>query len=125
MWFAASVIGTTARSSRVSLKGPLVLMDEMKQAHTNAAGQIDISLVRHCLQKGNAKLALQCCYELLAEDPQHILALSLAAVAPRSLGWLDVALDFIDRAMAVRHTSQLFIVSWGVYCSCKRSQSML
>ena len=76
-------------------------MDEMKQPHANATGQIDVSLVKHCLQTGDAKLALQYCHELLAEDPQHIQALSFAALASRSLGWLDVALNFIHRAMAV------------------------
>ena len=80
---------------------PLILMDEMKQPHTDATGQIDISLVKNCLQKGDAKLALQYCHELLADDPQHIQALSFAALASRSLGWLDAALDFINRAMVV------------------------
>ena len=73
-------------------------MDEMKQVHTDAAGHINVSLVKDCLQKGDAKLALQYCHELLAEDPQHIQALSLAALASRSLGWLDDALNFINRA---------------------------
>ena len=73
----------------------------MKQPHTDATGQIDISLVKNCLQKGDAKLALQYCHELLADDPQHIQALSFAALASRSLGWLDAALDFINRAMVV------------------------
>ncbi|WP_443645137.1 tetratricopeptide repeat protein [Candidatus Ponderosibacter sp. Uisw_141_02] len=76
-------------------------MDEMKQVHTSAAGHINVSLVKDCLQKGDVKLALQYCYELLTEDPQHIQALSFAALASRSLGWLDVALDFINRAMIV------------------------
>ena len=76
-------------------------MDEMKQPHTDATAQIDVSTVKHCLQKGDAKLALQYCHELLAEDPQHIQALSFAALASRSLGWLDNALDFINRAVAV------------------------
>ena len=73
-------------------------MDEMKQVHTDAAQQIDVSLVKHCLQKGDAKLALQYCHELLAEDPLNIQALSFAALASRSLGWLDDALNFINRA---------------------------
>ena len=73
-------------------------MDEMKQVYTDAARHIDVSLVKDCLQKGDAKLALQYCHELLAEDPQHIQALSLAALASRSLGWLDDALNFINRA---------------------------
>ena len=76
-------------------------MDEMKQVHTDAARHIDVSLVKDCLQKGDAKLALQYCHELLAEDPLNVQVLSLAALASRSLGWLDVALDFINRAMAV------------------------
>ena len=76
-------------------------MDEMKQVNTDAARHIDVSLVKDCLQKGDAKLALQYCHELLAEDPQHIQVLSFAALASRSLGWLDVALHFIDRAMEV------------------------
>ena len=53
----------------------------MKQPHTDATAQIDVSTVKHCLQKGDAKLALQYCHELLAEDPQHIQALSFAALA--------------------------------------------
>ena len=76
-------------------------MDEMKQVHTDAARHIDVSLVKDFLQKGDAKLALQHCHELLAEYPHHIQVLSFAALASRSLGWLDVALDFINRAMVV------------------------
>ena len=53
-------------------------MDEMKQPHTETAGQIDVSSVKHCLQKGDAKLALQYCHELLAENPQHIQTLLFA-----------------------------------------------
>ena len=76
-------------------------MDEMKQVHTDVARHIGVSFVKDCLQKGDAKLALQHCHELLAEDPQHLQALSFAALASRSLGWLDVAFDFINRAMVV------------------------
>ena len=74
-------------------------MDVMKQTHAYSAGQIDVSLVKHCLQKGDAKLAIQYCHELLVEDPKHIQVLLFAAIASRSLGWLDVALDFINRAL--------------------------
>jgi tetratricopeptide (TPR) repeat protein len=76
-------------------------MDEMKQVHTDADRHIDVSLVKDCLQKGDAKLALQYCHELLAENSQHVQVLSFAALASRSLGWLDIALDFINRAMVV------------------------
>ena len=76
-------------------------MDEMKQLHTDAAGKIDVLSVKHCLQKGDNKLALQYCHELLADDPQHIQILLFAALASRSLGWLDDALDFINRAAVV------------------------
>jgi Tfp pilus assembly protein PilF len=76
-------------------------MDELKHPHTELAGQIDLSSVKHCLQQGDAKLALQYCHELLACDPQHIQTLLFAALASRSLGWLDDALDFIDRALAL------------------------
>jgi len=76
-------------------------MDEVKHPHTKPAGQIDVSSVKHCLQQGDAKLALQYCHELLARDPQHIQTLLFAALASRSLGWLDDALDFINRALAL------------------------
>jgi Tfp pilus assembly protein PilF len=76
-------------------------MDEIKHSHTDVTGQIDLSLVRHCLEKGDAKLALQYCYELLARDPQNVQALAFGAVASRSLGWLDDALDLINRALVV------------------------
>jgi len=74
-------------------------MDEVKQPHTEPAGPIDVSLVKYCLQQGDAKLALQYCHELLARDPQHIQTLLFAALASRSLRWLDDALDFINRAL--------------------------
>ena len=74
-------------------------MDEMKQLHTNAAGKIDVLSVKHCLQKGDDKLALQYCHELLADNPQHIQTLLFATLASRSLGWLDDALNFINRAL--------------------------
>ena len=76
-------------------------MEEAKHPHTDTAGQIDVSSVKHCLQQGDAKLALQYCHELLARDPQHIQTLLFAALASRSLRWLDDALDFINRALAV------------------------
>ena len=81
--------------------GPTILMNEAKHLKTNTAGQIDLSLVRNCLEKGDAKLALQYCYELLARDPQNVQALAFGAVASRSLGWLDDALDLINRALVV------------------------
>jgi len=74
-------------------------MDEVKHPHTEPARQIDVSSVKHCLQRGDAKLALQYCHELLARDPQHIQTLLFAALASRSLRWLDDALDFINRAL--------------------------
>ena len=76
-------------------------MDEVNQTHNENAGQIDVSSVKHCLQQGDAKLALQYCHELLAHDPQHIQTLLFASLASRSLGWLDDALIFINRALAV------------------------
>ncbi|MDA0332062.1 MAG: tetratricopeptide repeat protein [Proteobacteria bacterium] len=76
-------------------------MDEVKHPHTEPAGQIDVSSVKHCLQQGDAKLALQYCHELLARDPQHIQTLLFAALASRSLRWLDDALDFINCALAL------------------------
>ena len=76
-------------------------MDDVKHPHANTAGQIDVALIRHCLQKGDAKLALQYCHELLADDPQHIQTLLFATLASRSLGWLDDALNFINRALAL------------------------
>ena len=76
-------------------------MDEVKHPHSNTVAQINLSLVRNCLQQGDAKLALQYCHELLAEDPQNIQTLLFAALGARSLGWLDNALDFIDRALVI------------------------
>ena len=75
-------------------------MDDVKHPHANIAGQIDVASIRHCLQKGDAKLALQYCHELLADDPQHIQTLLFATLASRGLGWLDDALNFINRALA-------------------------
>ena len=76
-------------------------MDDIKHPHADTAGHIDLSSIKHCLQKGDAKLALQYCHQLLADDPQHIQTLLFAALASRSLGWLDDALDFINRALTV------------------------
>ncbi|MCH1516559.1 MAG: hypothetical protein L7U52_07580, partial [Alphaproteobacteria bacterium] len=42
----------------------------------------------------------QYCHELLADDPKHIQTLLFATLASRSLGWLDDALNFINRALA-------------------------
>ena len=74
-------------------------MDDVKHSHAGTAGHINLSSIKHCLQKGDAKLALQYCHELLADDPQHIQTLLFAALASRSLGWLDDALNFINRAL--------------------------
>ena len=74
-------------------------MDEAKNANADNTRQIDLSSAKHCLQKGDAKLALQYCYELLARDPQNVQTLLFAALASRSLRWLDDALDFINRAL--------------------------
>jgi tetratricopeptide (TPR) repeat protein len=76
-------------------------MDDTKHPHANSAGQIDKLSIKHCLQRGDARLALQYCHELLANDPQHLQALLLAVLASRSLGRLDEALNFIIRALAV------------------------
>jgi tetratricopeptide (TPR) repeat protein len=76
-------------------------MDDVKHPHTNTARQIDLASIRHCLQKGDARLALQYCHELLADDPQHIQTLLFAVLASRSLGWLDEALNFINRSLAL------------------------
>ena len=76
-------------------------MDDLKQLHTETAGQIDVSAVRKYLKKGDAKLALQYCHELLAHDPNHIQTLLFAVLASRSLGWFDDALGFINRALVV------------------------
>ena len=75
------------------------LMDDIKYSNIEDGQQVDTSLVLNCLQKGDAKLALQYCHDLLAKDPQHIQTLLFAALASRSLEWLDSALDFINRAM--------------------------
>ena len=73
----------------------------MQHPHADSAEHIDLSSIKHCLQDGDAKLALQYCHELLANNPQHLQLLSFAAIASRSLGWLDNALEFINRAVAV------------------------
>ena len=77
------------------------MMDDVKHSHANTVGQIDLASIKHCLQIGDAKLALQYCYELLADDPQNIQTLLLAALASRSLDWLDEALNFINHALAL------------------------
>ena len=76
-------------------------MDDIDRSDLENGQQVDTSLVVNCLQKGNAKLALQYCHDLLARDPQHIQTLLFAALASRSLEWVDSALDFINRAMAL------------------------
>ena len=76
-------------------------MDDLKHTITDTAGQFDTSPIINCLQQGDAKLALQYCHELLANNPQHIQTLLFAALASRSLQWLDNALDFINRALAL------------------------
>ena len=60
-----------------------------------------MSLIKKCLQNGDAKLTLQYCQEMLVVEPKQIQILLFAAIASRSLGWLDDAIDFIHRAMAV------------------------
>jgi len=81
--------------------GAVILIYDAKQLHAESALQIGVSLVKHCLQKGDDKLALQHCLELLADNPKHIQILSFAALASRSLGWLDDALEFINRAVII------------------------
>jgi len=76
-------------------------MDDINRSDLDNGQQLDTSLVVNCLQKGDAKLALQHCHDLLARDPQHIQTLLFAALASRSLRWLDDALDFINRAMVL------------------------
>ena len=85
----------------LKLLGPVVLMDDINRSDLDSGQQVDTSVVVNCLQKGDAKLALQHCHNLLARDPQHIQTLLLAALASRSLEWLDSALDFINRAMVL------------------------
>jgi len=77
------------------------LINHINHQYTDGAVEIGVSLVKHCLQEGDAKLALQHCYELLAYNSQHVQLLSFAALASRSLGWLDDALEFINRAVTV------------------------
>jgi len=74
---------------------------QMRHRHADGAKHTDLSSIKHCLQEGDAKLALQYCHELLADGPQNIQLLSFAAIASRSLGWLDNALEFINRAVTV------------------------
>ena len=76
-------------------------MDDIKHPNVDTTGHINLSLIKSCLQKGDAKLALQYCHELLADDPQNIQTLLFAALASRSLGWFDDALNFINRALAM------------------------
>ena len=76
-------------------------MDDINHSEIDNGQQVDTSLVLNCLQNGDAKLALQHCHDLLSEDPQHIQTLLFAALASRSLEWLDDALDFINRAQMV------------------------
>jgi tetratricopeptide (TPR) repeat protein len=83
------------------VKGPAILINHINHQYTDGAVEIGVSLVKHCLQKGDAKLALQHCHELLANNSQHVQLLSFAALASRSLGWLDDALEFINRAVTV------------------------
>ena len=73
----------------------------MQHRHSDGVEHSDLSSIKHCLQEGDAKLALQHCHELLADDPQNIQLLSFAAIASRSLGWLDNALEFINLAVTV------------------------
>ena len=85
----------------LNLLEPVFLMVDINRSDTDNGQQVDTSLVVNCLQKGDAKLALQHCHDLLARDTQHIQTLLFAALASRSLEWLDSALDFINRAMVL------------------------
>lgn len=85
----------------VKLLGPVFSMDDINRSDLDNGQQVDTSLVLNCLQKGDAKLALQYCLDLLSRDPQHIQTLLFAAIASRSLEWLDDALDFTNRAQMV------------------------
>ena len=76
-------------------------MDDIKHSDIDHGQQVDTSLVLNCLQKGDAKLALQHCHDLLAKDPNHVQTLLFAALASRSLEWFDNALDFTNRAQMV------------------------
>ena len=76
-------------------------MDEVKHSHTETERHVDVVSVTSCLQHGDAKLALQYCHELLAHNPEHVQTLLFAALASRSLNWLDDALAFIHRALAL------------------------
>ena len=83
-------------------------MDDFKHPHTETAGHIDTSSVRECLKKGDARLALQYCHELLACNPKHIQTLLFAVLASRSLGWLEEALGFINRASVIAPNHPVF-----------------
>ena len=76
-------------------------MDDINRSDLENGQQVDNSLIQKCLQKGDAKLALQHCHDLLARDPQHIQTLLFAALASRSLEWFDSALGFINRALVL------------------------
>lgn len=76
-------------------------MNDIKQSDDGNIREINLSVVRHCLQMGDAKQALQYCHELLACDPKHVQTLLFAALASRNLGWLDVSLNFINYSLTV------------------------
>ena len=101
IWFAEFAYSITALLLCLTIFEPGFLMDDIKHSDIDHGQQVDTSLVLNCLQKGDAKLALQHCHDLLARDPQHIQTLLFAAIASRSLEWLDDALDFTNRAQMV------------------------
>ena len=73
---------------------------QMQHPHADSAEHINLSSIKHCLQEGDTKLALQYCHELLVNNPQHLQLLSFAAIASRSLGWLDNALESTELSKA-------------------------
>ena len=101
MWLAVRSIGECAVTHALSFIWCGLLMDDLKNPSGSSAGQVEVSLIKKCLQNGDAKLALQYCHEMLVVEPKQIQILLFAAIASRSLGWLDDAIDFINRAMAV------------------------
>ncbi len=76
-------------------------MDDFKHSSFELSDQINVSLVKRCLQKGDAKLALHYCHLLLANDPNQLDALLLAAIAARGIGWTEEAYSHAHSATVV------------------------
>ncbi len=71
-------------------------MDELKHSTVERNHDIDISLIKHCLQNGNLKKALYYCQLLLAENPNQIDVLLFGAIASRGLGDADKAYQYAE-----------------------------